>query len=366
MPQHKATHYLQHWLFGHVSFARNEEYAEFRYRLLIVLMFVGALFSALFILGEYAELNRMQNLHFVTMHLYVVISLLSWWVLRGRKHLYRLLVWVYEGFSLTLFSSALWLIPDDELRVMWFFVNVPGVFVLLGPRAGWAVIGLTITFLLFGNSRMATPYSTNALATGIASLLYLGAFFHAFGARSVSYFIRMREYNQQLLMQANHDPLTGVLNARAYYARCQELVNLARRTGRSYAVLFIDLDHFKSINDRYGHQAGDTVLRVVAATLASSIRCTDILGRIGGEEFSIFLPDTERAGAAQLAEILRSRVENCRPKINQLPLPVTASIGVAVCGDDMPEMDALQQNADQAMYAAKKMGRNRVSVFCRA
>ncbi|MDV7402955.1 GGDEF domain-containing protein, partial [Arthrospira platensis SPKY1] len=88
----------------------------------------------------------------------------------------------------------------------------------------------------------------------------------------MSYFKRMRDYNSQLEQMASHDPLTGVLNARAYYAACEQQILLAERSGQDFAVLFIDLDHFKTINDRYGHASGDEVLRVVALTLSRSIR----------------------------------------------------------------------------------------------
>ena len=112
----------QHWIFGDASFSQSEEYAGFRYRFLVVLIFVGTLFSALFVAKEYVQLNRMETPHFWTKQGYIVASLLAWWALRGRKHWYWPMAWVYEGLSLLLFTSALWFIPNDELRLVWFFV----------------------------------------------------------------------------------------------------------------------------------------------------------------------------------------------------------------------------------------------------
>jgi len=123
------------------------------------------------------------------------------------------------------------------------------------------------------------------------------------------------------------------------------------------------LDPFKRINDTHGHAAGDEVLRVVAKTLGERLRGSDLLGRIGGEEFSVFLPDTPLQGAVQLAENLRLAVEQCCPDIGSTTLAITASIGVATRSHSAQSMDAIQQYADQAMYEAKKAGRNRVSTL---
>jgi diguanylate cyclase (GGDEF)-like protein len=156
-----------------------------------------------------------------------------------------------------------------------------------------------------------------------------GRFFHVYGARSVSYFIRMRESNRQLRHIASHDPLTDLLNAGAYYATCDQLIHLANRHQQQFSVLFVDLDHFKKINDTYGHEAGDIVLKAVAKKLQESVRQSDAVGRIGGEEFSVFLPETDLSGAVKLAEYMRSEIENLMPQIGHQRIKVTASIGVA-------------------------------------
>ncbi len=354
---------LQRWIFGTATFPQKEEYDEFRYKFLIVLMLSGALFTALFVAGEYTKVNRIQTPHMVSMQLFTVTAIGFWLLLRGRKHLFKPVAWLYEVVCLMEYTSALWLVPGDELRLLWFFVNVPGVFILLGPRAGWFITGFTVVGLQLSNAHMPAPYSGNAMATASLSLVYLGVFFHVYGTRSLSYFVRMRDYNQQLLQRASHDMLTGVLNARAYYATCEQHIQIARRARQPYAVLFVDLDHFKSVNDQHGHAAGDVVLKAVAQCLGASIRQSDALGRIGGEEFSVFMPNTPRAGALQLAESLRQAIESCNPSTGELTLRITASIGVAVCEQAAEDMHAIQQKADQAMYVAKSRGRNRVSSF---
>lgn len=353
---------LSHWLFGQVHFQRSEEYLEFRYRFLMVLMFSGIVATCVFILAQYLVGTNYLGWHFQVMHFYCIASLTLWMLLRGHKHRFVPIAIAYEIFSLLEDTSALIFVAADELRLLWLFINIPGVYILLGQRAGLAVGLLTIIGLGFGNSYLVTPYSTPAMGTLLTSLVYLTLMFHVFSDRSISYFRRMRESNRRLQQLASHDTLTGVLTPRAYYERCDQLIRVARRHNKPFAVLFIDLDHFKQINDTHGHAAGDIVLKSVAQCISRQIRESDALGRIGGEEFSLFLPDTPLAGALQLAENLRFSIETLHPRANQVTMTITASIGVADHNSGN-SMETIQQQADQAMYQAKQAGRNRVSTL---
>lgn len=290
-------------------------------------------------------------------------SILLWLALRGRPGSYTWVSWCYETVCVLEYSSALVFVSEDEMRVIWFFTNIPGTYILLGQRAGLIITALTLFGLALGNAYLPRPYSPNALATTLFGIAYLGAFFHIYGSRSISYFIRMRESNQKLEHMATHDTLTGLLNARAYYAHCEQMILLARRNSTPYTVLFVDLDHFKTINDTYGHAAGDGVLRAVAEALAHGLRRSDAIGRIGGEEFSVFLPNTALNDALPLAESLRSKIEALGITVENRPLRITASIGVASNQHSEQSILDIQRVADQAMYLAKREGRNRVSTI---
>ena len=351
---------FQRLFFGSVEFNENEEYQEFRYKLLVVLLFSGAVFTALFVVGNATDVNPIRGPHRWSMVIFTTTALGLWIWLRGHPERFWQAAWTYEAVCLLEYTSALVFVPFDELRILWFYVNVPSVFIMLGKRAGWVITTATALGFMLGNKYLESAYSSNALATAVLSLLYLGLVFHAYVDRSLSYFMRMRTYNVQLRQLASNDPLTGVMNARAYYAACEQQVRLNQRQGKSFAVLFIDLDHFKRINDTHGHAAGDEVLRTVAATIKHNLRGSDLLGRIGGEEFSVFLPDTSEAGALHLAENLRLTIEACHPRVGDGIITVTASIGVTVTNDTHSTIQAIQERADEAMYQAKQGGRNRV------
>ncbi len=162
---------------------------------------------------------------------------------------------------------------------------------------------------------------------------------------------------RELLTQADRDHLTGVLNRAAFY-------RLASTYGEDApaSVLLADIDHFKAINDRYGHAAGDQALRLVASTLQAALRPDDLLGRVGGEEFAILLSGMPQALALVIAERARGAIAALSMRAaDGSPIALSISIGVAGLSAGAP-LDAVLAQADAAMYAAKRNGRNRVMV----
>lgn len=174
--------------------------------------------------------------------------------------------------------------------------------------------------------------------------------------------VALRKLRQARRLQglASTDELTGLANRRALLARADEVLAHARRKGRPLSVLMIDVDHFKAINDRHGHAAGDTVLRHLAQVLTTVLREGDLLGRLGGEEFLAVLPSSTLADARLVAERMRAVVEGAPPAADEGLLRVTVSIGVA--GSTAGEaVAATIARADAALYRAKQGGRNAVA-----
>ena len=170
---------------------------------------------------------------------------------------------------------------------------------------------------------------------------------------------------RELRHLAEVDPLTSVFNRRAFLMSLDKAIHQAQRTEASLAVLVIDLDYFKKINDTCGHQGGDEVLRDIVQISAQCLRQQDVMGRLGGEEFAIFLPGSDGAGARTVAERLRAAVAAQPAATHQGSVALTVSIGLTLCvrGDSS---DAALRRADQAMYQAKERGRNRVEFMAQA
>jgi diguanylate cyclase (GGDEF)-like protein len=173
--------------------------------------------------------------------------------------------------------------------------------------------------------------------------------------------------NQRNLMlaetRAASDALTGLPNRRAAVETLHRMAAHAGRSVSPLAAILLDLDHFKALNDRYGHECGDRALALVGRIISATIRASDFAARYGGEEFLILLPDTERDGALLVAENLRSEIE--KAELSGIG-SVTASLGVAVLPTDAVEPDDLMRKADRALYIAKETGRNRVNAITRA
>jgi diguanylate cyclase (GGDEF)-like protein len=158
--------------------------------------------------------------------------------------------------------------------------------------------------------------------------------------------------------RAATDALTGLPNKRALDDSLKRMAAQAGRTSSPLSVIFCDLDHFKRINDTFGHDRGDEVLAAVGALLRAEVRASDLPGRMGGEEFLVLLPDTDRTGAVEVAEKVRLALHGV--KAPELQGPVTASFGVATLPDDAVDVDVLLRIADRALYTAKQNGRDRV------
>ena len=158
------------------------------------------------------------------------------------------------------------------------------------------------------------------------------------------------------------DPLTGIANRRGFLLESERVTKRQAENPQLAAVLLIDLDNFKSINDRFGHAAGDKVLQVFAETAVNTVRPSDFVGRLGGEEFAAVLYNVGRERALVIAERMRSAFAEAAAMIEDRPIGATASIGVVLSDDRQLDVPELLAQADQALYRAKEHGRNRVEV----
>ena len=206
-----------------------------------------------------------------------------------------------------------------------------------------------------------TPFqSRDVLTTLFYMINYLGMFFLAFGFVLTT----VEQGAEQNRRMALIDPLTGMFNRRALFESMDKLFTKAEAAGQPLSLMIMDVDLFKQVNDRYGHQVGDLVLKRVANTINGRLRKDDIVGRIGGEEFLAVLPDTPPEGAIRLAEELRETMAAESIVFKEETIQVTISVGlyssVSLASSQTP--DSVIASADKALYRAKTNGRNRVEV----
>lgn len=171
-----------------------------------------------------------------------------------------------------------------------------------------------------------------------------------------------KSLERELAKMALFDSLTGALSRSAFFQQASKEFTRARRYHRPLSVIMLDIDHFKKINDRYGHSAGDYVLQIFVEAIQDVIRSTDFLGRIGGEEFALLLPDSPLAAAHMLAERVRERIIRYPYLAGEMLIEVTCSLGVAELVKEDKEFKVLLARADDALYRAKQQGRNQVQL----
>jgi two-component system, cell cycle response regulator len=182
------------------------------------------------------------------------------------------------------------------------------------------------------------------------------------GRRVVELERKLLAMQEQLRIEATHDALTGLLNRRAIFEELGRELARSRRASEHFSVVMCDVDHFKRVNDTYGHGGGDAVLRALPRLISSELREYDRLGRYGGEEFLVLLANCQAHEAVRVAERVRARIERSKVEVGELQLQITMSFGVAGSDQGPGGIEGIVAAADAALYRAKNRGRNRALI----
>jgi len=263
------------------------------------------------------------------------------------RRVLRLIAWAALAagvFVLNVRTSA-------DLRLGILYV-IPVVLAAWHDGLGWGIsFALATALLRFGVGIDQMPLETPLQVRILNEVAYLAVVGVAIAGLS-----QLRRTQSQLQLLATHDPLTTVLNARAFASQVAQELGRNRRYGRPLALVYLDLDDFKKVNDAHGHATGDAVLRLVADAMRSAVRQADVVGRLGGDEFGVLMPETDGNVAHAVANRLAGGI---RTVFRGTP-SVTASIGVVAVSGTEAGSDELLRKADQAMYEAKRAGKDRV------
>jgi diguanylate cyclase (GGDEF)-like protein len=241
-----------------------------------------------------------------------------------------------------------YLIPDIQKDKRWQIVAVPGM-----QRI---------------RSLICVPIEIHGDVTGVINIVSATPdFFSPLHTERIMMFAGQAAVaieNAQLYEQAKHlsitDSLTGLFNMRYFLDFALLEFERVRRYSRTLSIAMMDIDHFKNINDVYGHSIGDFVLREITHRIKHTVRAADVVARYGGEEFVILMPETGMESARQMAERIRLVIEGSPVTSADISIPVTVSLGIAEVNEGVLNFESLLRNADQALYAAKADGRNRV------
>ncbi len=248
-------------------------------------------------------------------------------------------------------------VPPELRSSYWFTAAMFGAFELV------LILRLiTISSL----PALSDPFSADIWQNllSLANIVFpIGGTFGFFMMTNDRLTMELRMAERGMYKVARTDFLTGTLNRRAFTEMGMIEYERARRYRHSLAFLLIDLDHFKAFNDKYGHLNGDVMLKKVVTTLQENLRTVDILARWGGEEFAIFLPETDEAGCLQAAEKLQNAISNLSIPTTEMSMQITISIGCTILAQDDESLTPVFLRADEALYQAKQRGRNCVCIL---
>lgn len=319
--------------------------------------------DAFTLLSWLAALGASTVVRWVMFHMYF----------RAKPQGLAILAWE-RPYAMTLMLSslvwglgALWLMPPTESVerhvVLFFVVGLAGGSMITYSAHRGMTIRASLSVLLPSTIWLYTLPTRMDFGLAVASTIYLlGAMFatrvlYAAMRSRLLLSYQLEHASEVADRMARTDDLTGMNNRRAFMEMGGQTIRLCQRQGKPLSALLMDVDHFKHINDTYGHGAGDWVLKQIGSLMAQQFRAADVCGRIGGEEFGVLLIDTDAQAATSVANKFRQEVANTALQWQGHTLQVTVSIGVASHNADL---GTLLHRADAAMYQAKNSGRNRV------
>ncbi len=246
---------------------------------------------------------------------------------------------------------------------LWAFLFPTAVFSALGKRDG-SIANLTFFFTsLFGMTAgkplfESEPYSSQILTRYIIAYTAISVITYSYESSQQTLFLYMKREKDRFEKAAKHDPLTKLFNRAALQQRMTEEHQRQKRLGKPFSLILCDIDHFKSLNDTYGHDCGDFILVNLAEVLRGQLRELDCPARWGGEEFLILLADTDQEHCRIVAERIRRQIEGTAFRYGDITLSLTITLGLSTCNSAEENPEEAIKKADQALYAGKRKGRN--------
>ena len=354
---------IENILYSGFVFEEDEEHLKYKFKMINSVLLIVTFFPALFgILSDFG-VNDIGPIHSKVNYVYSILSFILIFFLRQSKSNFNRTTNFLLFISLLAFTSALLFVPQDEFRMIWFFLLVFVAYILGGTIKGLISTIASIIIILSANYFVDLKLSDIAINSGILGII-IGSLLSRFHTKKITdYESSLQRKNSELLAHASIDSLTGITNRRVFNEICEQFFEVAQREDKHFTLLMLDLDHFKNINDTHGHQTGDLVLIKFADTVKALLRKSDTFARIGGEEFAIFLFDTDAVGGFTLAEKIHTEVNKLALRCNDEDVTVTTSIGISQNVKTDKSFTDIFGRSDNALYLAKDKGRDQTCIL---
>ena len=349
---------LDNFLYSGFRFGEDEDLLKFKFRMINSILVIVAFFTVLFGVLSDLGINDIGPIHSKVDYVYSFLSLMLVLFLRRSKNNYKTTANLLLVFSLITFTSALIFVPQDEFRMIWFYLLVFVAYMLNGTLSGILFTIASIAVILTANMFLELHLSQTAIMSSVLGLIIGSLLSRIYTNKITDYENSLQEKNAALGILASTDDLTGIMNRRIFKKVSERYFETVQRDNSDLTLLLLDLDHFKKVNDTYGHQVGDQLLIRFVEVIGPILRKSDILARVGGEEFAILLFKTDAEGAFTLAEKIRKEVESMTINCQGQDIYITTSIGIAQNRESDKAFDEIYARSDKALYKAKEQGRN--------
>lgn len=350
---------LNNFLYSGFSFNEDENILQFKFKMLNSVLLIVAFFGTLVGLFGDLDINDMGPIHSKVNYIYSFLTILLIFFLRLSKKNYETTANFLLAISFFTFTSTLIFVPQDEFRMIWFYFLIFVAYILTNSTQGLFYTVASVGTILLAHFFAELQLSQVAINTAVLGL-FAGSFLSlVYTAKIKDYENSLNRKNNSLNILASTDHLTGIMNRRMFSEIFKRYFQTAQKDDFSLTFLLLDLDYFKNINDNYGHQIGDIVLKRFAETIEKVLSKSDIFARIGGEEFAILISKTKGKDAYIFAESIRREIENILMECDGHKIVITTSIGMTQSSRSDSSLDDIFSRADTALYRAKNEGRNR-------
>jgi diguanylate cyclase (GGDEF)-like protein len=350
---------MNNFLHSGFTFTADENLLQFKFKMLNSIFIIVAFFSFFISLMSDFGMHDIGPIQTKVNYVYSFLTIIIIFFLRRSKKNDILSSHALLIISFINFTSILIHVPQDEFRMIWFYMLIFVAYMINGKVSGLLYTLASIAIILIADFTTDLHLSDIAIRSAILALI-IGSFLsYVYANRITSYESSLKQQNSSLSVLASTDYLTGIMNRRMFNQISGHYFQTAQKDHLSLTLLLLDLDHFKKINDTYGHQTGDQLLICFVQTVKNLLRKSDIFARIGGEEFAILLSQIDKKDAYLLAEKIRQAVENIIVHYEGNNVYVRTSIGIARYNATDSSFDDIFSRSDMALYKAKKEGRNR-------
>ncbi len=346
------------------AFQENDDFTQFKFKVFNLIALVISISSLIFATLSDLGINELGDTHTSVNYIYACFAIFSIGYLRLSKKNINIATQILLLSSFVTFSSALYFVVQDEFRIIWFYLLVYTAYILADSWCGVRYTIASIVVILLENYFFDLGLSDLAINSATLGLV-IGSLL------SLIYTRKIREYqnilynrNQELEIISSTDFLTGIMNKRVFEETLNNLFIDSKENTKLFSILLLDLDHFKKINDKYGHLIGNEVLISFTYIIKLILKKEDVFARIGGEEFAIILQDTNKKDAILVAQQICQEVQRQIIYVTgDESVNITTSIGVSLNKAEDMHFNAIFQRADKALYKAKDEGRNKVCIL---